>query len=57
MAEIISDLRDDLVEAFKALDRSARLEIPTYDDLADCALQAIKRWCAKEPPNDKQPWP
>jgi hypothetical protein len=46
--EIVADLRDDLVSAF-TLEPSTDPE-----SLADIALETIKRWCAKEPPNDNE---
>jgi hypothetical protein len=53
VAEIISDLRDDLL--ITILESGVRAD--DAQDLADELLVTIKRWCAKEPPNDNQPWP
>jgi hypothetical protein len=47
MAEIIADLRDDLVAAFR--EHWCPHEA---NQCADIALETIKRWCAKEPVND-----
>lgn len=54
MAEIISDLRDDLLMAF-----APELGLPQAAELADLALEVIARWCGKEPSNDndRSPYP
>jgi hypothetical protein len=63
MAEIISDLRDDLaMDLSFALARTDNPPRETPNDsellrgiaLADDALATIKRWCAKEPCNDNE---
>jgi hypothetical protein len=48
MPNIIADLRDDLISAFKLNPNQSP------EDLADIAIEEIRRWCVKEPTNDNE---
>jgi hypothetical protein len=50
VTEVVADLRDDLIRAFR--DELQPSDPDTAGYIADIALATIKRWCAKEPTND-----